>query len=568
MLAKQFPATVNGDNIIFYTNSRKFRSQFGETDLSTLYGYYDDDPDKNHLGMVNLFSNITNSPVPMYMTMLKNDAVIYVNGANGKFTYDLPISKSFKVQTIMDTSNEFLYPGRDGALFRIALNGQFVANDILTYNLANGCQIAIAGEYPPEPFGEGFIYYVRLLGSRVAYFPKEFLRPGVQYTKISDGLGEFSTQFSTVQGVDSAASMRCEFELGNHRGVEASLTMYAGMKKRYSGAALSTQTFFNDIERRIWDMKKMNNNEDINLAIIGRNIGTPQKPKLGPNAMVATLMETLIFGELFKMEANQLLFQRAATFRDQNSIVRLNEGIYHQLRRGPRITYSRPGGITKDVLMAAADYVFRGRPDIEIQNRRIRFKAGRKAYENIMTLFRSEAFAQLSWLSGAGLMGSDRVLPSNPVSGPLTDLKLGPVMFTTVFIPAIGLVEVVHEPSLDYTAFADRRTLIDGNIPESSYSLIIEDITDSAWTNAYAAIPNTAEARIGNLNNNVFYVKPEGSSLWWGTRNGRWSSRNAGDIVSSYAEMREDIFCHSISAPWIRDNSKMLLIELQGMLAQ
>ena len=82
LLTKNFPATMNGDTVIGYTDAKVVKQSIVEHDLSSLEDWYYEDPDKNHLGMLELFSNITNYPLPMYMGMIKQDATITVNGIN------------------------------------------------------------------------------------------------------------------------------------------------------------------------------------------------------------------------------------------------------------------------------------------------------------------------------------------------------------------------------------------------------------------------------------------------------------------------------------------------------
>ena len=266
--------------------------------------------------------------------------------------------------------------------------------------------------------------------------------------------------------------------------------------------------------------------------------------------------------ELVKLEARQLMWQEGGIIMDQNGPIHLNEGIYRQLRRGYTIYYSRPMGITKDTLMAAAAYIFRGRQDLPITERKIKFKVGAMAMVNLEKLIREAFFTTLSNLSWG--MGSDRMLPSNPVSGTNDAMILGPVQVKGAFLPGIGNVEFEHDPSLDYADMTDRSELVNGMYPRSSYSCIIENITDAGSTNAYSAIPNTANAKLGNMNNNVFYIKPEGVSMWWGYEYGRWAHKaNGNEIVSSLPGMKEQFWCHSASAAWVMDNSKFLIIELQ-----
>ena len=261
------------------------------------------------------------------------------------------------------------------------------------------------------------------------------------------------------------------------------------------------------------------------------------------------------------MEAYELMFMRGGTVKSHNGVLKKNEGLYHQLRRGFVIEYARPGGIKPSHFQAAADYIYRGRSDMRIEDRVMKFKVGRMAYINITEIFRDEFNAQLGAL--APYLGTDRILPTNPVSGPNNALELGTVSIKSVVLPGIGKVIIEHEPSLDYIDMVDRSQLVDGMIPITSYSCIMEDLTMPEWSNAYAGIPNNSEARIGNINSNVFYVKPQGPSMYWGYEQGRYSSRvSAQEIISSNPLMGETFWCHSVSACWVKDASRFVTIEL------
>ncbi len=558
LLTVNFPATMNGDTVIGYTDAKTIRESLVEHDLSSLESWYFEDPDRNHLGMLELFANITNYPLPMYLGMIRQDATITVNGANGTFRYDLPVANTVEVVTVEDTSVKYDRPGIDESLFEIVLNAQFTQGDILTYDVIDGCQLMIANEMEPRQEGENWRYWCRLFGrSRAKYFPKDKLRAGIKYFKVSNALGEFSTQFSKVGGASRAGSMTCEFQLAGHRGVEGETTMYAGMKSM-GWADRGTQNF---LEKAYAQVKRLSDvrGGDASYAIIGSRVPGTNMIDMR-TARVASTVSLFCLAELAKMEAYELMFMRGGRVKTHNGVLVKNEGLYHQLRRGFTITYSRPGGIRQDHFRAAADYIYRGRTDMPIENRVMKFKVGAMAYKNITEIFRDEFNAQLGAV--AHLMGSDRII-SNPVTGPNSALELGTISIKSVVLPGIGKVIIEHEPSLDYVDMVDRSQLVDGMYPITSYSCIMEDLTQAEWSNAFAGIPNTSEAKIGNINSNVFYVKPDGGSMWWGYEQGRWSSRvNASDIVSSHSRMAEQFWCHSISACWVKDASKFVTIEL------
>lgn len=558
LLTKNFPATANGDTVIGFTDAKTVRHSLVEHDLASLDDWYFEDPDKNHLGLLQLFSNIVNYPQPMYLGMIQRDAVINVNGINGKFRYDLPVENTYEVVTVEDTSGNNKYPGIDESLFDIVLNAEFTQGDILTYDVINGCQLIIATDREPRMEGENWRYWCRLWGkSRAKYFPKDKLRAGIKYFKITNALGEFSTQFSKVGGASKAGLVTCEFQLSGPRGVEGSTTMWAGMKS-LAYADRYTQNFLERAYNQVRRLSQANENNPVDYAIISSRL--PDGSIDWRNARVANTVSMFCLAELMKMEAYELMFVRGGAIKTHNGVLMKSEGLYHQLRRGFTIQYARPGGIKREHFMAAADYIFRGRTDLKIEDRRLKFKVGAKAYQNIIEIFRDEFYAQLSRL--APLLGTDPII-KNPVEGPNNALRLGTVSIESVVIPGIGNVTIEHEPSLDYVDMVDRSQMIDGQTPITSYSCIMEDLTQAEWSNAYAGIPSTSEARIGNMNSNVFYVKPEGQSMFWGYEQGRWSSRaSAGEIISSHPRMAEQFWCHSVSGCWVKDVSKFVTIEL------
>lgn len=555
---KNFPATSNGDTVIAYTSAKTVRSSLVEHDLSSLEEWYAEDPDKNHLGLLQLFSNIANYPLPMYLGMIKQDATITVNGANGTFRYDLPITESMEVVTVEDTSFKYAKPGIDESLFEIVLNAEFTQNDILTYDVIDGCQLVISNERPPKQEGENWRYWCKLWSrDRVKYFPKDKLRSGIKYFKITNVLGEFSTEFSKVGGASKAGTMTCEFQLAGHRGVEGETTMYAGMKS-FGWADRGTQDFIEKAYAKVRQISSITG-QDASYAIIGSRL--PDGTINPRTARVASTVSLFCLAELAKMEAYELMFMRGGRVKGHNGVLMKNEGLYHQLRRGFVISYARPGGIRREHFQAAADYIFRGRNDLPIEQRVMKFKVGAKAYINITEIFRDEFNAQLGQLQY--LLGNDRII-QNPVSGPNNALELGVVQIRSVVLPSIGRVIIEHEPSLDFVDMVDRSQLVDGMTPITSYSCIMEDLTQAEWSNAYAGIPNTSEARIGNINSNVFYIKPDGGSMYWGYERGRWASSipSGGDILASHSRMAEQFWCHSISACWVKDTSKFVTIEL------
>jgi hypothetical protein len=125
-----FPTQINGDTVVGLVNSTDVRD-FGYLDTPSLSTWYHENPEKNHLGLVNLFSSMSQVKLPTYFNFFKSGAVINVNGADGKFTYDLPVAHDYGCYTTADTSNVEC-AGIDGSTFEIGLDREFTKGDFLS----------------------------------------------------------------------------------------------------------------------------------------------------------------------------------------------------------------------------------------------------------------------------------------------------------------------------------------------------------------------------------------------------------------------------------------------------
>lgn len=556
------PQIINGDYVIGYTNGKKIKD-LGWADLASLSSWYQEDPNERHLGLINLYSTMGEETLPMYKNFFKEKAVLEVNGVNGSFTYELPVTKSKTgVYTTEDTSSFSEAPGIDGTLFPIKLDEPFRNGDILTYDAFHGSQVIVSEDRAVVKEGDSWVHWVTLVDNNAAaWFPVDKLKAGIQYFKIGHGLGEYSTKFSGITNPDNNGTIKCEFVLGNHRGVETYYTMYAN-SKNFSGASVKSKDFINTWMAEQEKIEKDENGNPLDMFYVGRL----RDGKLDMRTVrIGAVLEKLALLELMRLEAYSLIFQKGALINDINGTKRLNEGIYPQLRRGRIIKYSKPGSISLSQLRQASSYLYRYRPNVPIDQRRFKFKAGRMAYENIMALIQQESFRQVGSL--AAFNGYERILPSSPVTGSsLTELKVNPVRFVEAMFPGVGWVEVEHDPSLDYQPLTDRHSrgfYGEEGLADSSYSAVIWDATDPQYVDVSKTVGGASLVKGGNAKTNMYYVKPEGEGFYMGYSEGRWSPNKATDIASSMKHMAREFWCHSVSAAWVKDISRFIIIELK-----
>jgi len=545
------PDLFNGDQIIKFTSAKNVKSIQGYQDLPSMEAWYKEDPTKRHLGMQKFFGNHTVAPTGIFPELLSTGAVMEVNGLGGSFTYDVPIVEASSFMTTRDFSHQ-VKPGLDSSTFKIALNREFTTGDILTNDAEFGQQV-IVGPEMVEQKGDSYIHTVMLVSNdKTEYFLSANLAKGITYFKLNHAiLGEYGTNYSHVDLPNTTGYMTCEYTLGDLRGVEAYVTGAADMKS-FSGAATSSKEYLTRLQAEAAKMGE--------LAVI-MDVDKVTRKSLPSTARIGATMQFLVFRELERLTAQALLFQRAGTFRTTNGVTRLNEGLWHQLRRGKVIKYSRPGGITKTHIKEAVEYVFRKNPYKKYEDRKVKFKCGLEALNNVLEIFADEVNAQLSRIPT--FMGSDRSIP-NPISGGLHDLKLDFIRFTEVYLPQIGYVKLEHDTNLDYTIMQDRLSSgFHGNgKAHTTYSMVIWDAEDQEYSNNAEMPKGATIIEGGNKEANVFLVKPEGEMMYWGSSNGRYSINKASDIVSSHKQIGQEFWAWNSCSIWVRDVTKFVMIEL------
>ena len=552
VIQKGQPTLFNGDQVIRFTSAKKVKSIQGYQDLPSMEAWYKDDPMKNHLGLQRFFANQAGTPSGIFPELLSSKAVLEVNGVGGTFTYDVPMVEDDFVMTTRDLSHQ-VKPGIDSSTFKVALNREFTTGDILTNDAEFGQQFMVTSE-PVEAQGDSYIHTVTMVSSdKTEYFFSSNLAKGIQYFKLNHAiLGEYGTNFSHVELPNTIGQMTCEFTLGDLRGVEAYVTGMAD-KKNFSGAAASSKEYLAKLEAEAQKMGE--------LAVI-MDVDQRTNRTIPSSARIGATMQFLVFRELERLTAQSLLFQRAGTYRSANGVVRLKEGLWHQLRRGKIIKYARPGGITKVQIKEAAEYVFRSNPYKRYEDRRLMFKCGLEALNNVLEIFSDEVNAQLDRLPQ--FMGADRNIP-NPISGQsLQELKMDFVRFTEVYLPQIGYVKLEHDPNLDYTLMQDRLSSgYNGNgRAHTTYSMVMWDVDDQQYSNN-KDMPAGAKLVEGGLDSaNVYLVKPEGEMTYWGTSYGRYSINKAADIVSSYKHIGQEFWAWNSCAIWVKDVTRFVMIEL------
>lgn len=552
--------TINGDAVIGFTSSKELKTQ-GWVDSNKVAAYLMDEEGqahRKHLGMINLFKTTHNVDIP-FMKDLFADSAVMECAEGESITYDLPVTRTeVMCYTAEDTSNKNDYPGIDGGVFEIILNQEFTKGDILSYDPQYGEQVMVSGDHEVERVGENFRHYVTYQTNDARkWFPKDKLKAGIQWMKIGHALAEYDTSFSSINMIKNpAGSITNEFILGSPRGVETFVTAKAA-KMKSPGLNDFTSDMMDSVQQKL-DVLGGKSREMFFIAnkAGGENIDTN-------SMMIGTTLEYLALMELAMMECYSLLFAKAATIQTRNGVKRVNEGVWHQMRRGKLIKYSKPGGITVDHIHEAASYLYKN-SNIPVRERMIRFKAGWFAYQNAMQIFREEAVQQLNGLP-SNMTGTDRQI-DQVFKGKLDELEMQAVVIKSVMIPGIGKVIVEHDPSLDYQPLADRFSsgMYGEGKAHTSHSMVIWDASNPEYSNVTSKVKNAELVEGGSSRSNIYYIKPEGAHVVYGYEQGRMADgAQTSNVMSSLKYMGKTFWATSQSGALILDTTRYVVIELQ-----
>lgn len=559
--------SINGDLVVGFTSSKDVKN-LGWLDASRVSAFLLDGENthRKHLGMVTLFATTHKRPMSTLRGMLNKSAVLEVTPGES-ITYDLPVHREKTQATvIMDTSEESAYPGIGETVFPLILNREFSKNSLLTYDPLFGQQVIVSEDHEVEQVGDGFRHYVKLLtmDENESFDPSK-LKPGVEYVRLRTVSGEMDQQYGNIElSADPIGSITNEFVLGDVRSLETFYTMKASQMKATGLSKVASETnekAMNTLERLVGSNKDM--------YFITNTIKNAEG-KLGysqnaDNIRVGPALEYFVLAELALMEATDVTYTKGGIVSGTFGTKRLNEGLWHQYRRGKIITYSRPGGLTIDHLYQAAQYVFKN-SDIPTLQRTLRFRAGSMAYNNIMQLFREQVYHQLESLPN-GLFGSTQKVEGKLFEGPLDALKMNAVSFKSVSIPGVGQIEVIWDEALDYQPLTDKvQAGFFGNsgVAWTSYSLLIEDAESAEYSNVRKNVKNANLVNGGTDKANTYYIKPEGSHVVFGYEQGRMADGDKTSFVqSSMKTMGRTFWAHSSSAALALDVTRQVWIELE-----
>jgi hypothetical protein len=493
----------------------------------------------------------------IYRRVVTSNAVLNVNGQDGRFKYKMSIETDNCLRTVDDTSNQSPdgYVGVDGSTFKIVLNKKLSPFQTLTIDKAFG-QYLMVEDVEATYLGYGYEHVVKLVGSQDdinAAYPTNLLENDVTYYVASNSyITEYSEKLGIPHLPETSNYMEAEFKLGSGQGAEHWFTGKADSYKMNTGYTTA------DTQKYLQEVVSMGLDAENPLALIQASTTT------GTITTVSDLLEILTIRSFNKRFNSSLMFMPAAKESTSKGVIEFNEGLWQQMRRGIIFKYNKRGGFTESDLVAVRNYVYKYN-DSNVEDTFLRIDAGSELTFNLERIIAKHAQAQLNFL--APILGADRPFAQHPVTGALNALVVAPVKFAEAMIPGVGRLSVTKDTSLDHINDADIRArgINPGGKDHTTYSGYIWDVTDQTFS-SNATLPEGTKAVGGEMTaqHNVYLVRPERNAVVWGRENGRYSSRKASDVIASSKLMAEGFFIYGFGAMWMPDPSKFVMMELKN----
>lgn len=534
----------NDSTVLGVTTKKDIESQFGFVDSVALKSsdYVDD---RTSLGMLNLFENAKIVNVPFIADALRNSNKIYVNGVRGSFDYE--IAMDFEKPVVVQNVEDGDYLGIDGSEFDIKLSHPHSPGDILTYDPVDGVQVIVVEGKEVVDEGDGFVHTVTLnTRDRNLYFPPARLKPGTEFVKIDHVDGEFSnTPSAPSLNPLMENKVKLMYTLGDYRSVQVGWSLYADVIT-VNGKEAPMLT-----ER----VKRLQEGLGGDYFFVGNQ----KNGKLVRNSVkVQPIMEALVMAELMRMTAMGMMFNRGATITGINGSKVVNEGLYHQLRRGHRFVYSNVSEL-RAYIKRASEVIYQG-TSIAIHDRKMKFKAGFHAYNLVRDLFKTE-FANTTPVH----INQDALPPAVKIlqGSDRYNLNYESYAIGSAFLNGIGHVTVEHDPSLDYDKFGDYIARgYSAGLSKRAWTLVMWDITDAKYSNIFNRSVFPKGVEIDNKSKgqpNLYIVKPKDiPDFSYGSSNG--FVFEAGHNYSRSQPGRE-YTAASVMSAWIPDKGRVVMLE-------
>lgn len=532
----------------------------GHTDSNTLLSAFGGDGTNSmYLGMLKLWSQYNMLSAPLIsMTELEGN-ILYTNGFNTLLGFTIPYNVGFP-KVVENLAGDLSKPGIGGQEFPLVLTEAYAIGDIITNDFRNGRQL-IVQNYEVTPYGSGWKHMVKLatMDEEDDYFPPHALEPGTPFMKIDNPSGEYDTNLSKVSNITRTGILNYSYQTGGAEiGIGHWITSNGDILE-VSDAQQNPNLNWLAQYGNLADKKGI-----VNLFNYTKDANGKAIPLAGSNTWMPSIIMAMQI-ELALMKERRLMWGQGTIIEGNGRAkTRVSPGYYQQIKnRGNYETYNDVSQLPNK-LKNIVGQLFANRTDIPYHKRKVKFRMGMGAMiamqQEFMTQFKSgNPFTVMA--DHPSLVGM--------ISGSFQDLSYKPIRITSVQYPEVGIVEIQHDPVLDFIDAQNEFIPYNGMYPESSYIVFVEDLTEQDFSNA---MPTSGVYNVENgFNNgaNVMMIKPKNYYDTMSFEIGagcnptlkQFAGQSANSQIVSSKNKGFGVSMLTCGELWVKDPSRVVLLE-------
>lgn len=565
MIKQGFPLNGTGGGVPIGKVVTPFNKAM-HTEANSIINAYGGDYNRVFLGLLKRWNDFKIEPTPLLNATELTNNVIRVPHFGAELDYLIPYQlPPFRIRanTVDATVTRI---GEGLSKFPFVSDEQFSPGDIIAIrSLRNGRQIRISSDTEDkiEPFseGDGYEHQAYLVTEDINdYLTRDWLTPGTALYKLDNPGGEHTIHGTSVSAKRNGILQQSFKTANSERRIIHTVTS-RGDQAGYNITSAKAGNVFPGL----FNYQNMSAQEQMNIVNY-YNYDPAYKGGVKPNstAWVPSIIE-MMYREKAVLKDRYLTWGQGTSFIGKgDQKITVGDGWYQQVKS--RGWYREYDDTTKilDVMKDMMDQLFYRSTKLP-KDRRIKFTMGMGAMVAAQQAFKDQAFGRNMFMFVQD--GRNPIL-NGQWTGDLQNLKYKELRVISVEFPEYGVIEIEHNPSLDYLDGDEEEILHRGRYANSSYMMWVEDVTADEFSNALpkGAKVNTINGVTDKFDQNVVMVLPDGwqdsMSIIPGTGHNPTLSKFIGNTaIAASREKGYEIIMDFAGEIFIKDPSRIYIAE-------
>lgn len=480
------------------------------TEASTILKAYGGDINRVFLGLQKIWNQWHLMPTPILNATEMSDNIIRTKDFGAELEFLLPYQLPPIRVRALPIDGSVGKVGEHGSKFPVVFSDEFSPGDVIKLrSLRSEYEIRVSTEKDDviESFGEGdgWVHQCFVNGTSPSdYIPREYLSEGTAVWKTDNPGGEHTVHGTSISKSRNGLQQQ-SYKIANaERRIIHTVTSRGDLLGQNIQSRGNTNIFSGLFNYP--NMTAAQQNAIVNYYNVDPKTG---KEIPGTGSWVPSIIEMMAREKALLKEYYMTWGKGSVFIGKGDQQITTGDGWYQTIKkRGWYRTYHDRNKII-DVMKDMMDQLFAGNRSLLPKDRKIKFTMGMGAMIAAQQAFREIAFGKNMFII---VNDGKNPITNGMFSGDVQNLKYKDPRVISVEFPEYGVIEIEHNPALDYLDGEEEYQPHTGHWPNSSYMIWVQDVTADNFSNA---IPNGAKANTisgvaSPSDANVVMVLPEG----------------------------------------------------------